>query len=279
MSATRRVARPLLSSIFIVGGLDAIRSPEAKVKAAEPVALPIAERIPGLPRDTETLVKVNGAVMVGAGALLAVGRFRRLAALALIGSILPTTYAGHRFWEEADEGSKAQQRIHFLKNLGLLGGLILAAVDTEGEPSLGWRAKRKAARAGKAVSVAPSRAAGLVGHGANASIVNLEDVLAVVSESKGRAAKGARKAARAVTKSGSRAADRAALKTNRAAAKASLAAARASLKEQKATLDKAQRTAVRAAHRGREAAEPVLSAGIHRAGEAWSTVAEHLPHG
>jgi hypothetical protein len=32
--------------------------------------------------------------------------------------------------------------MHFVKNLGLLGGLILAAVDTEGEPSLSWRAKR-----------------------------------------------------------------------------------------------------------------------------------------
>ncbi len=30
--------------------------------------------------------------------LLAVGRFRRLAALALIASIVPTTYAAHRFW-------------------------------------------------------------------------------------------------------------------------------------------------------------------------------------
>jgi hypothetical protein len=34
--------------------------------------------------------------------------------------------------------------MHFLKNLGLLGGLILAAFDTEGAPSLGWRAKRQA---------------------------------------------------------------------------------------------------------------------------------------
>ena len=34
--------------------------------------------------------------------------------------------------------------MHFLKNLGLLGGLILAAFDTEGQPSLGWRAKRQA---------------------------------------------------------------------------------------------------------------------------------------
>ena len=70
-----------------------------------------------------------------------------LAALALIGSIVPTTYAGHRFWEETDEATRAEQRMHFFKNLGLLGGLLLAAMDTEGKPSLGWRAKRRIAPA------------------------------------------------------------------------------------------------------------------------------------
>ena len=89
-------------------------------------------------------MRINGAVQIGAGVLLATGKFRRLASLALIGSIIPTTYAGHRFWEETDPVTRTQQRMHFLKNLGLLGGLILAAVDTEGEPSLGWRAKRRA---------------------------------------------------------------------------------------------------------------------------------------
>ena len=90
--------------------------------------------------------------------LLAVGRFRRLAALALIGSIVPTTYAAHRFWEEDDEVVRAEQKVHFLKNLGLLGGLVLEVFDTEGEPSLGWRARRRAARIGAAVAV--GRAAG-----------------------------------------------------------------------------------------------------------------------
>ena len=96
--------------------------------------------------DTETVVRVNGGVQIVAGVLLATGRFRRLACLFLMGSLIPTTYAGHRFWEETDETARSQQRMHFLKNLGLLGGLILAAVDTEGAPSLGWRAKAPSAR-------------------------------------------------------------------------------------------------------------------------------------
>jgi hypothetical protein len=38
----------------------------------------------------------------------------------------------------------------------MLGGLLLAATDTEGRPSLGWRARKAAKRASKkAVEVLP----------------------------------------------------------------------------------------------------------------------------
>ena len=153
MALSRRIARPLLASIFIAGGIDALRDPEGKVKPAEAVVGPLSEQLSFVPNDPVTLVRVNGAVQVGAGTLLAIGKFRRLASLALIASIIPTTYAGHRFWDEADDEIRAQQQVHFLKNLGLLGGLILAAMDTEGEPSLGWRARRRGRQLEAALAV------------------------------------------------------------------------------------------------------------------------------
>jgi uncharacterized membrane protein YphA (DoxX/SURF4 family) len=151
MALSRRLARPLLASIFVVGGWDALWNPEGKVKRAVAVTEPLAEKtgVEGL--DTEMLVRINGAVQIGGGVLLAAGKFRRIAALALIGSIIPTTYAGHRFWEESDPTTRTQQKMHFLKNVGLLGGLILAAFDTEGEPSIAWRAKRQARQVESAV--------------------------------------------------------------------------------------------------------------------------------
>jgi putative oxidoreductase len=158
MALSRRLARPLLASIFVVGGWDAFWNPAGKAKKAEAVTEPLAEKVGVNGLDTETFVRVNGAVQIGAGVLLAVGKFRRLAALALIGSIVPTTYAGHRFWEESDPTTRNQQKVHFLKNVGLLGGLLLAAFDTEGEPSLAWRAKRQARQVESAVSA--SRASG-----------------------------------------------------------------------------------------------------------------------
>jgi putative oxidoreductase len=86
-------------------------------------------------------VKVNAAVQIGAGTMLALGRFPRLSSVLLAGSLIPTTLAGHRFWEESDPQKKTAQKLQFFKNLSLLGGLILAAVDTAGQPGLAWRAK------------------------------------------------------------------------------------------------------------------------------------------
>jgi uncharacterized membrane protein YphA (DoxX/SURF4 family) len=130
--------------MFVTGGLDALRRPESKVPAADPIAPRIAEKLPYLPEDTESLVRINGAAQLAAGLMLATGRFPRLSSAVLAGSLVPTTLAGHRFWEEQDETRRAQQRIHFFKNLSMLGGLMLAAVDTQGKPGLAWRAQHAA---------------------------------------------------------------------------------------------------------------------------------------
>jgi uncharacterized membrane protein YphA (DoxX/SURF4 family) len=124
-----RVASPLIASIFIRAGLDAAMDPEGKVKKAEKVTQPIAQRVNVLPDDPETLVRLNGVTQVVAGAMLSLGIWRRVAAAVLIGSLIPTTLAGHRFWEELDEDARNQQMIQLLKNLGLLGGLVLVATS------------------------------------------------------------------------------------------------------------------------------------------------------
>ncbi|GAA4435833.1 DoxX family membrane protein [Actinokineospora soli] len=143
----RRVARPMLAGIFVWGGVQALRAPEAHAEAAKPLLDSAREKVGDklperVPTDPVTLVKIDGAVKVVAGIMLATNRMPRLAALALTGSLLPTTVATHQFWSEKDPGQRNQQLVHFLKNAGLLGGLLLAAADTEGKPSLGWRARR-----------------------------------------------------------------------------------------------------------------------------------------
>jgi uncharacterized membrane protein YphA (DoxX/SURF4 family) len=49
--------------------------------------------------------------------------------LALATSLVPTTMAGHRFWEAQEDPQRKQHLIHFLKNSAILGGLLIAAFD------------------------------------------------------------------------------------------------------------------------------------------------------
>lgn len=129
MRIARTVGRPLLGSIFVVSGLDVLAHPEGRAKAAKPVVDTVADVIPFVPADPVTAVTVNALVHVGAGAMLSAGILPRLAALALATSMVPTTLAGHRFWEHEDPAQRAQQRVHFLKNTAILGGLLIAAFD------------------------------------------------------------------------------------------------------------------------------------------------------
>ena len=149
MTLVRRIARPLLASTWIYGGAEALRNPTPKVPDAADVAPPIAARIPYLPQDPEQLVKINAGIQLGAGSLLALGKLPRLSALALTGSAVLTTAAGHRFWEERDPGKRAEQQYEFAQNMGLLGGLLLATVDTGGRPSVFWRVRRLGKVGGK----------------------------------------------------------------------------------------------------------------------------------
>src|ERR1700735_1694129 len=154
MAMLRAIARPMLASIFVIGGLDTLRNPGRVAPLAEPVVRPIADRVRAVPDETEQAVRINGAVQLVAGSLLALGRLPRLSALAIAATLVPTTLAGHRFWETDDDKTRAQQRIHFLKNVSMFGGLLIAAGDTAGQPSLAWRGRHAAKTARREVALA-----------------------------------------------------------------------------------------------------------------------------
>jgi len=137
----------MLASMFVYGGINAVRHPEPLAVRAKPVtdrvtALleQVAPQLP-VPTDGPTMVRLNGAVHIGAGLALATGRAPRLAALVLAATMPATTAGGHAFWRESDPTIRRQQTTNFLKNVSMTGGLLLAAVDTEGRPGLAWRAR------------------------------------------------------------------------------------------------------------------------------------------
>ena len=50
--------------------------------------------------------------------------------------------------------AKAEERRAFVTDISLIGGLMIAAADTEGKPSLGWRGRRAARKVSEAVTSA-----------------------------------------------------------------------------------------------------------------------------
>ncbi len=162
MSLVRMIARPMLASIFVVQGAQRLRDPEPGLAAATTFAdrfgPTLQKRAPQLPTDPRTLVRLNAGVQIGAGLALATGRVPRLASVALLASLVPTTWAGHPFWTIEDPDLRNAQRVQALKNVGLAGGLLLASVDTEGKPGLSWRARRAAKDAKRATKTAKREA-------------------------------------------------------------------------------------------------------------------------
>jgi uncharacterized membrane protein YphA (DoxX/SURF4 family) len=150
MTVIRLVARPMLASVFFVGAVGALKSaPSLAPKASRVIdkVVPLAQRVaPGVPvpADPVTIVRVNAGVQIAAAAALATGRAPRLSSAVLAASLLPTTIAGHAFWREEDPATRSTQRLNFFKGISLVGGLIIAGVDTEGRPGVAWRARRAA---------------------------------------------------------------------------------------------------------------------------------------
>jgi putative oxidoreductase len=109
------VGRSAMAGIFVRSGWETFREPgERRVAQAAAIGLP----------NAEAMVRFNGGAMVVGGLALAAGVLPRAAATGLILSLVPTTYAGHRFWEEDDEMTRRMQRTQFMKNLAIVGGLL-----------------------------------------------------------------------------------------------------------------------------------------------------------
>lgn len=174
MNLLRGVGRILLGGFFIANGVKAVRDPEPFVAAAQPLAdkvVPLAQRaLPDeaaayVPRDTATLVRLNGVASVLGGLGMVTGISTKgggaLAAL----SMLPHVAAA-----KSSTLDKDTARSLVVRNLALLGAALVVSQDTKGRPSLAWRANdtrvrlaRQADRAAKSVAKDSSHMTQLAG--------------------------------------------------------------------------------------------------------------------
>lgn len=148
MSLLRFVARSMLASYFVINGVKALRHPEEFVADAQPLAdkvLPlVTSSLPAevrgyLPSDTAGFVKCNGALQIVGGLSLATGLGRRLGAGVLALTMVPHVLVANPLKVKGAERTAVGSQLN--KNVALLGGVLLAAQDTEGKPNIAWRVR------------------------------------------------------------------------------------------------------------------------------------------
>lgn len=113
-----RLGRFLLSVIFILSGLG-------KIPHFSAVAGMMASK--GIPLASVALV-ITLIIEIGGGLLLLAGYKARYAAIVLAIWLIPVTLTFHNFW--AYQGQLQQEQVvNFLKNLAIIGGLLLVAAS------------------------------------------------------------------------------------------------------------------------------------------------------
>lgn len=118
---TRTAGRALLSGIFVYSGYGMINSADRYAKLA-------SAAVPMLP-DEPMLAKAQGATMLVAGSTLALGILPKLSARILALTLIANTFVGHPFWKAEKPEDRRPQLVHFLKNVGLFGGLLVVSAD------------------------------------------------------------------------------------------------------------------------------------------------------
>ncbi len=141
MSIVRALARPMLASSFIVSGLDRLRHADQTAAQLAPVLRPLSSALPAAVSE-KTLARALAVTQVGAGALLAAGKFSRPAAVVLAVMAALNTVVEYRNADTATKENRSHRRNQLVKNVGLMGGALLASVDTAGRPGLAWRAEK-----------------------------------------------------------------------------------------------------------------------------------------
>lgn len=155
----RKIARPMLASVYIADGADTLLNTQDHVESTETVLKRVRTLLPRryarqLPKDAELVARSIGGAKVGAGSLLAFGKLPRTSAAVLAVTAVPTILGRHAFWETQDREERRARRSGFLTNVALLGGLVITSADTAGKPGLSWRAGKAAEVANKKVHAA-----------------------------------------------------------------------------------------------------------------------------
>jgi putative oxidoreductase len=116
MDVVLLVGRILFAAISIVSG-----STVHLLKWRAGISYARASNVPA----PELLVPASSVIALGGGLLVAFGPWADLGALLLAAFVLPVAVGMHAFWKLANPMQRANQQVHFMKNVSL-GGAALA---------------------------------------------------------------------------------------------------------------------------------------------------------
>lgn len=122
------VGRILLALMFVLSGLSKIAGFEGTVGAMQSQGMPAAPALAVL-----TIV-----LEVGGGLALMVGLYTRWVALAIAAFTLAATLLFHNFWAASD-AQRMVQSLLFMKNISVIGGMLVLAAFGPGAWSVDAR--------------------------------------------------------------------------------------------------------------------------------------------
>jgi putative oxidoreductase len=122
---TALVARIALSAIFLVSGWTKLSDPAATVGYMNAMGVP----------EPNTLVYVAGMAEILGGLSILFGFMTRIGALGLFAFLIVTGFYFHDFWNLTGADAKTQM-VQFMKNLSIMGGLLMIVASGAGRYSL-----------------------------------------------------------------------------------------------------------------------------------------------
>jgi putative oxidoreductase len=127
---TDPVARTLVTVIFVITGI-------MKLTHFDGTAHMIAQK--GIPLAT-VAAAISIAIELGGATMIIIGWQTKLAAAVQFVYLIPITLMFHNFWAAPPE-LHDMQMLNFLKNLGIMGGLLLLATRGAGASAVDSRAQ------------------------------------------------------------------------------------------------------------------------------------------
>lgn len=144
MSIIRKFARPALASSFIISGVERLKDAEANQHLAKVLNL-ASKANPSLSvlQGNERIIgQALAGTQVVAAALFALGKAPRLSSGVLLATGAANAYVEYAATAADSKEAKAARRRAAVTNASLLGAIAITAVDTDGSPSLAWRASK-----------------------------------------------------------------------------------------------------------------------------------------